>query len=104
MCPVCARACARVCVLRATQHLFGAAAAAGGAAAGGAASLALLQALVGFGALLYVFGKGAKFRCGCVVDCTTCGCCCTACWLPSAGACGCMHAMPPLPHLGACMC
>lgn len=43
------------------QHLFGAAVAGGGAAAAGPAGLALLQGLVVFGALMYVFGKGAKF-------------------------------------------
>ncbi|WIA19646.1 hypothetical protein OEZ85_005580 [Tetradesmus obliquus] len=43
------------------QHLFGAAVAAGGAAAAGPVSLVLLQVLVMSGALLYVFGKGAKF-------------------------------------------
>lgn len=43
------------------QHLFGHAVAAGGAAAAGPAGVALLQALVIFGALLYVFGRGAKF-------------------------------------------
>jgi ATP/ADP translocase len=41
--------------------MFGHAVAAAGAAAAGPAGVALLQGLVMFGALLYVFGKGAKF-------------------------------------------
>lgn len=41
--------------------MFGHAVAAAGASAAGPAGVALLQGLVLFGALLYVFGKGAKF-------------------------------------------
>jgi ATP/ADP translocase len=41
--------------------MFGHAVAAAGASAAGPAGVALLQGLVVFGALLYVFGKGAKF-------------------------------------------
>lgn len=44
-----------------TQHMFGHTVAAAGAAAAGPAAVALLQGLVIFGALLYVFGRGAKF-------------------------------------------
>jgi len=43
------------------QHFFGHVVAASGASAAGPAGIALLQGLVIFGALLYVFGRGAKF-------------------------------------------
>jgi AAA family ATP:ADP antiporter len=47
------------------QHLYGATVAASGAAAAGPAGAALLQGLVMFGALLYVFGKVSGLRCCC---------------------------------------
>lgn len=59
--PCCAVLCSGMLCTWLLQHMFGHAVAAAGASAAGPAGVALLQGLVLFGALLYVFGRGAKF-------------------------------------------